>query len=85
MKKFMLDQLRISMPDMSGRYDLEPVSQDGPTWLADQLHEAERSFNYRTEERAKEIARTAGRNQWVADLRRSLAPASLSARSLEVE
>lgn len=72
MKNFMLDQLRISLPDMSGRYDLEPVIQNGTTWLADQIHEAERSLNYHTKARAEEIARTVGRNQWLADLRHSL-------------
>ena len=71
MKKFMIDQLIISMP---GNYTpSSPVELDGATWrketivrLADEVVQAKADL-------AKEIERASGRTNWIKALRASLA------------
>jgi hypothetical protein len=75
LKEFMLEQL-----DMTIRQDAKPETcyldkasiRTGEEWRRDQVAELKRSIKYHTEEAAKEVERTASRNRWVADLRRSL-------------
>jgi len=73
LKTFMIEQLEESIRfDASDRYDEAPVTPAGEAWLLEEIRKAERDINYHTQQRAEEIARTAGRNQWLADLRASL-------------
>lgn len=70
MKKFMLDQLRISK---RGTYrSAAPVKLAGPDWLAAQKEKSQQDIDYHTVEHAKEVERAAGRTAWVAALRTSL-------------
>jgi len=72
MKKFMIDQLTISMP---GDYaPAIPVLLDGPTWRQQQIDQLAESIVRNQKERDKEIERAAGRTAWVKALRSSLSP-----------
>ncbi|MDE2099564.1 MAG: hypothetical protein KGL39_20090 [Patescibacteria group bacterium] len=71
MKKFMIDQLTISLP---GDYaPAIPELLDGPTWRQRKIDELAKSVAYSKVEREKEIERAKSRTQWVKDLRASLA------------
>ncbi len=73
MKKFMIDQLAISMP---GDYAPSiPVLLDGPTWRQQEINRLADSVVYHQKEVAKEIERAAGRTKWIKALRESLVPA----------
>jgi len=75
LKSFMLDQLESSLRfDCAGyKYDTAPVLLTGERWREEEMAKASRDMAYHQQERAKEIARTEERNQWLADLRASLA------------
>ncbi|WP_416065387.1 hypothetical protein ACK9YZ_01165 [Rhizobium sp. ZK1] len=68
-KEFMSDQLRISMSDYVSP---PPQKMTGEEWLTATRREALRSISYHEKNIADEIHRTEMRNQWLADLRRSL-------------
>lgn len=68
-REFMLDQLRISVSDYKSP---PPQEMTGAEWLATTRQEALRSLSYHEKQLADEIHRNAMRNQWLADLRRSL-------------
>jgi hypothetical protein len=71
--RFMRQQLEESIRfDTSSTFDEEPTTLAGEAWRADEIRKVERDINYHTKHRAEEIARTADRNQWLADLRASL-------------
>lgn len=72
LKDFMLEQLRSSLKFDCVGYDTPPEPQTGAAWLGDQVRRHERSISYGTEQRAKEIERVDGRNEWVRRLRESL-------------
>lgn len=73
-REFMLEQLRTSIShDCDSRYEPEPpIRQTGEQWRQTTLEKVSRVLADRTVERAKEIGRTEGRNQWLANLRASL-------------
>lgn len=74
-KSFMAEQLRQSIDfDCSpgGYYD-PPKKLEPGEWHEAEVKKALRDIEYHTTERTKEIARTEGRNQWLAQLRSSLA------------
>lgn len=72
MKKFMIDQLTISLP---GSYTPEiPALLDGITWRAKEIDRLADAVVYAKTERAKEIERARGRTEWVKALRASLTP-----------
>lgn len=72
MKKFMVDQLTMSLP---GNYAPEiPALLDGPTWRQKEIDRLANSVVYQRKERDKEIERAAGRTKWVKALRASLSP-----------
>lgn len=68
-REFMLDQLRISMTDYT---PFPPERLSGFDWKTSVRQEALRSISYAEKAIADETHRTAMRNQWLADLRRSL-------------
>jgi hypothetical protein len=73
LRAFMIEQLSTSINhDCSGQYDTPPKRLTGDEWREAQLRRAERDLSYGTEQRDKEIARTAGRNEWLRQLRASL-------------
>lgn len=82
-KDFMADQLRQSIDfDCSpgGYYDA-PKKLEPAEWHEAEVKKAERDIEYHTTERTKEITRTEARNQWLAQLRASLAVPSEAARA----
>lgn len=71
MKKFMVDQLSISLP---GDYvPTIPDLVDGATWRSAQISELDKQIIRDQSERDKEIERAAGRSEWLKKLRASLA------------
>lgn len=75
-KEFALEQLH-SGRDFDCRepfrYWGDPPERNGAKWRASKLEKIARDISYHEAERAKEIARTEGRNAWLAQLRASLA------------
>jgi hypothetical protein len=70
MKRFMVDQLTISMP---GNYAQDmPVALDGPTWRGKTIADLAASIVRVRKEITKEIERASGRTKWVKALRSSL-------------
>lgn len=70
-KKFMVDQLSISLP---GNYvPTIPSLLDGPAWRSAQIADLDKQIIRDQSERDKEIERAAGRTEWVKKLRASLA------------
>lgn len=72
LKKFMVDQLAESL-----RFDCEwrpeaPRRLSGREWLEQEIERSERDVKYHATEHGEEIARTARRNTWIAQLRQSL-------------
>jgi hypothetical protein len=70
MKKFMLQQIEISLPE-------EPYQQPLPLcnpvkWLAEKKAKAQRDLAYHHKEYARELERTQGRNEWIRQLRVSI-------------
>ncbi len=73
MKKFMIDQLTISMP---GDYvPAIPILLDGATWRQQEINRLADSIVYSQKEVAKEIERSNGRTNWIKALRESLVSA----------
>jgi len=75
LKDFMIQQLDETMrfDAQPGTYYLDKASiRTGEQWRADQIEELNDRIERYTEEVRKENERTAARNKWVADLRRSL-------------
>lgn len=71
MKKFMIEQLTISLP---GSYvPAMPELLDGPTWRQRKIDELAVEIARSKDERDKENERAAKRTKWVKDLRASLA------------
>jgi len=74
LKDFMLSQLTQSIDFDCSDYAPELAKKiDGATWIEDQRSKAIRDIDYHTQERQKEIARVRDRNQFLSDLRLSLA------------
>lgn len=73
-KEFMVSQLTQSIDFDCGdnEYDVEPQELSAASWLAQQVHEAQRHVEYQDKANAEEIERTEARNKWIADLRASL-------------
>ncbi len=73
MKDFMIEQIKTSM-----RFDCNPSYYELPKpitaeqWIVNRKEEAYKSLEYHAKEYNKEVERTNNRNQWLADLRRSL-------------
>lgn len=71
MKKFMIDQLTISLP---GDYAPSiPALLDGPTWRQQEIDRLADSIVYSQKEITKEVERARNRTEWVKALRTSLA------------
>jgi hypothetical protein len=74
-KEFGLQQLRqgreFDCPEPF-KYWLKVEQQDGAVWRAEALKEATRNLDYARESNEKELERVAARNEWLAQLRRSL-------------
>lgn len=71
MKTFMIQQLTISMP---GEYvPAIPLLLDGATWRKEQIDGLAEGIVRSRKQVDEEIARAAGRNEWVKSLRASLA------------
>lgn len=68
-REFMMDQLQISIMPMSS---LPPHELTADEWLRDARLAAMRDITYHEKAIADEVHRTAGRNIWLAALRRSL-------------
>ena len=73
MKKFMIDQLTISM---RGSYRSEPpVLLSPPEWHEAEIKQAMKDVAYHAGEHAKEIERAQGRTEWLKALRSSFTQA----------
>jgi len=72
LRNFMLEQLQGSVKFDCNYKPERPIRLTGEDWRKEQLRKASRDLAYHTEERDKEIERTRGRNEWLADLRRAL-------------
>lgn len=71
MKKFMIEQLTMSMP---GDYAPSvPAFQSGEEWRVSEIKKAEHDIAYHIAERTKEIDRAESRTAWIKSLRASLA------------
>lgn len=71
MKKFMIEQLVMSLP---GDYaPAIPALLDGRTWREREIKETAEDLGRIKDDRAKEIERAASRTQWIKSLRESLA------------
>jgi hypothetical protein len=69
MKKFMQEQLRISVSDYVRP---APERLAGPSWLVEQIKRATHDIKYHTKEREAEIERASRRTEWLKQLRQSL-------------
>ncbi|MFA5898323.1 MAG: hypothetical protein WC829_04340 [Hyphomicrobium sp.] len=75
LKEFMLQQLDTSLEfDCDETYYTPPKRLDLAQWYRGEVHRAVSSLEYHGKERATEIARTAERNAWLAQLWASLPP-----------
>lgn len=72
MKEFMLKQLETSMSDESYYTRPTPPKLTGEQWRAKEIQSLSRDIAYHTEHHAEEVERTKGRNEWIAQLRKSL-------------
>lgn len=71
-KAFMEKQIRESIDFDCSDYGERPRLQSGAEWLSAAIKKAEWDVAYHTKEDAKERERTAGRNQWIKQLRDAL-------------
>ncbi len=73
-KKFMLNQLKISMhEDEYLATSLRNAQEKSPdAFFVAALSQANWGVQYHSDEQAKEVERTSGRNQWIKDLRNSI-------------
>lgn len=72
MKKFMVQQLEQSIRFDCGYERPAPVRQDGATWVAEQIAQAERNAERYAAEHEKAVERAEQRTAWVRALRESL-------------
>lgn len=73
LKKFMLEQIQISKHgDWMSKYVNEAKDKTPEAYFAEAVSKAARDINYHTEEHAKEVERTNGRNEWIDQLYKSL-------------
>ena len=73
MKKFMLDQIRISKHDLSYFDTYGAVKKLEPEeWLREQLDKIQKDIGYHAAEYEKEVERTKSRTLWVKQLKDSL-------------
>jgi hypothetical protein len=72
LKDFMLQQLRESIDWDCKPYPAPEPITNAAVWLADQIADAERAVERKTQALADEVERVAGRNRWIADLRASV-------------
>ena len=73
LKDFMLDQIKISKEnDCNTSYISIPKKQTGDEWLAENLEISMQSLAYHTKEIKEDKTKIDGRNEWVADLKKSL-------------
>ncbi len=72
LRVFMLEQLLESVKFDCNYKPERPIRLTGEDWRKGQLRQASRDLAYHAEERDKEIERSRDRNEWLADLRRSL-------------
>lgn len=70
LKKFMLEQLEMSMRTLSPWP--APKKMTGPEWLAANLQKAREDIAYHQKGHAEEVERTESRNAWLATLRKSV-------------
>lgn len=68
-REFMIDQLQISLTDYTSP---APTALSGQEWLQETRLQTLREISRNEKNIADELHRTAMRNQWLADLRRSL-------------
>ena len=72
LKSFMVEQLHTSLNFQISKVDLnEPIPP--ATWLADRISDLKRDIDYHTRAHAEEVERCRRRNEWVRQLRESLA------------
>jgi hypothetical protein len=73
LKEFMIDQIRISMPkEPYGEYLTKPTKLTGVQWLENRNIQLRKGLEYHKKKYAEECERTAGRNLWLKQLRKSL-------------
>lgn len=73
-KKFMVQQLTESIDfDCSDKYDDGPKFMAGDEWRKSKIERARKDIEYHKREYAAEISQTDSRNQWIRQLRDSLA------------
>lgn len=73
LKQFMLEQLCGSLDfDCGGTPPATPIEQTAEEWHASAVAQAREDVSYHRKHHAEDCARTASRNQWLADLRHSL-------------
>ena len=71
MKNFMIEQIRISK---RGDYRSKPPEKlGGRDWMREKIEKLHHDIGYHAAEHAKEVARAAGRTEWIKALRASLA------------
>lgn len=76
LKEFMMSQVTQSIDWDCCIYGDEPVELTGEEWLVKETLKAQRDLEYHKKEHKEEVDRVNGRNQWISDLRDSLAQAS---------
>ena len=72
LKNYMVQQLEESIKFDCGYKSEKPKRLTTIRWLDEQIASAKRNIEYHTEENRKEVERTNERNQWIAELRKSL-------------
>jgi hypothetical protein len=75
LKKFMVEQIEqsIKFDCLTDYYTQQDIKlQSGKDWLAGQMQKLADSLTYHIKEDKEEKERTAGRNRWVQELRKSL-------------
>jgi hypothetical protein len=72
LKRFMLEQLDMTIEQDGAPWTMHHERKTGEQWRKESIEVERRSIEYHVEENLKEIERTNGRNRWIADLRCSL-------------
>jgi hypothetical protein len=74
LKQFMLQQLQESLEwDAKSYPELRPKRLSGAEWLSEEMAKAQRDIDYHSKEYAAEVKRASQRNEWLQQLRASLA------------
>ncbi len=76
MKKFMIEQLEISLNGESKYFDTAPVKEDFETWETEYRESILKDIAYHEKGWNEEIKRTAERNGWIKALKNSLTETS---------